>query len=117
MIKKRQVVITDACPATFKSLNTRMHDPARPGDIKKIKGSSLDDLLDETAYAANTYFTGESKPSEVRNADRIKQFVNAGMDEHSLGINMLKMMMAQDGDEEAPVRISRVGQSRVISRG
>lgn len=117
MLKKRQVVVTDVCPATFKSLNTRMHDPARPGDIKKIKGSSLDDLLDETAYAANTYFTGDPKPSEVKNADRIKQFVNAGMDEHSLGINMMKMMMQQGGDDEAPVRISRVGQGRVISRG
>lgn len=117
MLKKRQVVITDVCPATFKSLNTRMHDPARPGDIKKIKGSSLDDFLDETAYAANTYFTGDSKPSEVKNADRIKQFVNAGMDEHSLGINMMKLMMQQGGDEEAPVRMTRVGQARVISRG
>lgn len=116
MMKKGQVVITDTCPATFKALNTRMHDPARPGDIKKIKGSSLDDLVDMCSYACNTFFLGESKPTDIKNAERLKSMQENGMDEHSLGVNMFRMMMQQQ-DEEAPYRISNVGRARVISRG
>jgi hypothetical protein len=115
MLKKGQVVITDACPLTFKSLNSRMHDPARSGDIKKIKGSPLDDLLDETAYAANTYFLPSSKPKEVSNAERLATLRASGLDEHSLSIHAMRMMMEQH-DDDAPVRISRVGATRVISR-
>jgi len=116
MLKKGQVVITDACPMSFKSLHSRMHDPARPGDIKKIKGSPLDDLLDETAYAANTYFMGDAKPREVRQAEQMASYAAAGMDEHSIGIHRMTRMMAQEEDD-APVRISRVGRARVIRRG
>jgi hypothetical protein len=118
MLKKRQLVITDACPATFKALSTRMHDPNRPGDIKKVKGSSLDDLTDMVSYAANTYFAGESKPGEVRQAEKLQQMAKSGMDEHSLNVNRLKMLMdMQNSDEEAPTRMTRVGMNRVIRRG
>lgn len=112
MIKKGQLVITDLCPATFKSMNTRMHDPARPGDIKKIKGSSADDLADCLSYFANTYFTGESKPKEARQAEKVAQMVAAGMDEHSLTVNRLRMLMDTSEDDEAPVRITKVGARR-----
>lgn len=115
MLKGGQLVITDACPRTFKAYNTRMHDPAKPGDIKKIKGDPLDDLTDETAYAANTYFSGDSKPKEIVRAEKLASYEAEGMDEHSLGIHRLKMIMDQD-DDEAPFRMTRVGSSRVFSR-
>lgn len=116
MIKKGQVVITDACPMLYKSFNTRMHDPKRPGDVKKIKGNPLDDCYDCGVYLINTYFSGEAKPLEVSQAEKIAAFKAAGMDEHSLGVNMFRMMMQQQ-DEEEPYRISNVGRARVISRG
>ena len=109
MLKSKQVVITDACPMTFKSLNTRMHDPARSGDIKKMKGDPLDDLLDETSYFANTYFTGDAKPKKVYQAEKMAELAASGMDERSLNINRLKILMDQGDDEDAPVRITRVG--------
>lgn len=116
MLKKGQFVVTDTCPITFKAINTRMHDPKKPGDIKKIKGSFLDDFADETGYAVNTYFSGDAKPKEVRQAEQLAKYAEEGMDEHSLGIHRLRMMMDQT-DDDAPFRISRVGQSRVITRG
>ena len=115
MLKKGQLVVTDACPRTFKSLNTRMHDPSKSGDIKKIKGDPLDDLLDQLAYAANTYFMGDSKPREVRDAETIAKYQAQGMDDHSLGIHRMKMLMEQE-DDDAPVRISRAGMGRMFRR-
>lgn len=116
MMKKGQVVVTDACPMLFKSLNSRMHDPNKSGDIKKIKGNPMDDLYDAAVYLANTYFSGDAKPKEVRQAEQIASYAAKGMDEHSIGIHRMRMMMDQS-DEEAPVRMARMGQSRVISRG
>lgn len=118
MVKKGQVVVTDSSPATFKSLNTRMHDPARPGDIKKIKGSSLDDLIDMLSYFANTYFTGDAKPKEAQRAEKMQALIASGMDERSLGINALRMLMESqnDVDDDAPVRITGVGQRRLGRR-
>jgi len=115
MLKKGQVVITDACPATFKSMNTRMHDPARPGDIKKIKGNSLDDLADMLSYFANTYFTGDAKPKEAERAEKMQAMIASGLDEHSLGMNSLRMMMQaqNEPDEDAPIRITGVGRRRL----
>jgi len=115
MLKKGQVVITDSCPMTFKSFNTRMHDPNKSGDVKKIKGNPLDDLYDAAVYLINTYFSGDAKPKEVRQAETIANYQASGMDQHSLGIHRLRMMMEQ-GDDDAPFRITSVGKARVIDR-
>jgi hypothetical protein len=115
MLKKGQVVITDACPMTFKSFNTRMHDPNKSGDVKKVDGNPLDDLYDSAVYLINTYFSGDSKPKEVRQAEKLATYQSRGMDEHSLGIHRLRLMMERD-DDDAPFTISSVGKSRVIQR-
>ena len=84
--KPGQLVITDAAPMSFSSFQTRMHDKDHPGDVKKVKADPLDDLYDETAYGANTYFDGSEKPPEVAMHEKLKAYKEKGMDESSLAI-------------------------------
>ena len=51
MLRTGEFELTDVCPRSFEALRTRMHDDARPGDIRKIAGDPLDDVADETRYA------------------------------------------------------------------
>jgi hypothetical protein len=81
----------------------------RDGDVKKIHGDLLDDIYDETSYAYNTWIAESTKPKEVEQQQRISEMQKQGMDERSLNINRLKMLMDQGDDEDAPVRITRVG--------
>ncbi len=106
MLKYGQVVICDTAPKTFNSLSTRMHDPRAPGDIKKIKGDPLDDLYDETAYAANTFFEQTVMPREVAQLQRLQRLREQGANERTIAIEMQKMMVA-DAKEDAPVYLGR----------
>jgi hypothetical protein len=104
--KPGQLVITDAAPITFSSLQTRMHDPDHPGDIKKVRGDPKDDCYDSLAYGANTFFSGSEKPRQVDINTKLKQYQEAGMDEHSLNIYRLKMERDASG-KDAPITIGR----------
>ncbi len=59
MLRTGEFTLTDVCDKTFEALRTRMHDDARPGDIRKIAGDPLDDVADETRYAV---YTSSSRP-------------------------------------------------------
>jgi hypothetical protein len=107
-LQNSKIVLTDLCPQTYKSITTRMHSE-RDGDVKKIHGDLLDDIYDETSYAYNTWIAESTKPKEVEQQQRISEMQKQGMDERSLNINRLKMLMDQGDDEDAPVRITRVG--------
>ena len=102
------LVITDLCPETYKSLTTRMHSE-KTSDVKKIHGDPLDDIYDETSYAYNTWISESAKPKGVAQEEKIQGMVAAGMDPHSLNMNRLRMLMDTLEDEDAPVRLSRVG--------
>jgi hypothetical protein len=105
------IVITDLAPRTYKSLTTRMHSE-KTSDVRKVHGDPLDDIYDETSYAYNTWIQESDKPKEVARAQRIQEMQKAGMDEHSLTVNRLKMLMESQNDEDefAPVRITGVGR-------
>ena len=62
MLRTGEFEITDVCPRTFEALRTRMHDEARPGDIRKIPGDPLDDVADETRYALYTFVQQADQP-------------------------------------------------------
>jgi hypothetical protein len=86
MLASGQLILTDQCPETYKSLSTRMHDKDRPGCYKKIKGDHLDDVADETRYATNTYTEQSIAPRDVQIHDQLEEMRKAGLDDHSLMI-------------------------------
>ena len=104
--KPGQLVITDAAPISFSSFQTRIHDKDHPGDVKKINGDPKDDLYDETAYGANTYFSKSEKPPDVAMHEKLKAYKEKGMDESSLAIYR-GQMQRELSKPEAPVTIGR----------
>jgi hypothetical protein len=115
MLKYGQVVICDTASKTFGSLSTRMHDPKHPGDIKKIAGDPLDDLYDETAYAANAFFEQTVMPNEVAQMESLNRLRDQGANDRTIAIEMQKMMLAQQV-QEAPVRLGGRSRGAVIRR-
>jgi len=104
--KPGQLVICDTAPITFASLTTRIHDKSKPGDVKKIDGDPKDDLYDTLSYGANTFFNKSEAPKEVAQLSKLKEYKEAGMDEHSLNIYRMKMQTEQQNDD-APAYLGR----------
>ncbi len=65
LLRTGEFELTDVCPRTFEALRTRMHDDARPGDVRKIAGDPLDDVADETRYALYTFVQQATQPREL----------------------------------------------------
>lgn len=117
MLKYQQVVICDTAPKTFQSLNTRMHDPKKPGDIKKIMADPMDDLYDETSYAANTFFESAVKPKDVAFLEKIQKMKEAGSNDHTLWIEQQRRLLEKDGDDDGPIYLGRShGRTPIIRR-
>jgi hypothetical protein len=91
--KPGQLVITDACPITFASFQTRMHDPDKPGDVKKMHGDPKDDLYDESSYSANTFFSASRMPRDVSINKKLNEYKEAGLDPHSLNVHRARLEM------------------------
>ena len=83
MLRTGEFEITDVCPRTFEALRTRMHDEARPGDIRKIAGDPLDDVADETRYALYTFVQQASSAAAI-NAAASRAWPRYGLGCHSL---------------------------------
>ena len=109
MLKYQKVVICDSCPKTFQSLSTRMYDPARPGDIKKVENDVMDDYYDETSYAANTFFESAVKPKDVAFLERIHNMREAGSSDHTIWIEqqMRVLKQAQEENDDEPIYLGR----------
>lgn len=102
---------------TFKSLATREHHDTIPGDIRKDHGNPLDDVLDETAYAFNTYVEETIKPGRIKVEETIAKMKDDGLDEQSLFIHARRMEQ-QLKEEYKPIRVGRsgIGARRVVRR-
>ena len=118
MLKHRQVVICDSASGTFNSLSTRVHDPKKPGDIKKIEADVMDDWYDETSYAANTFFESAVKPKDVAFREKIERMREAGVSQHSLWIEqqMQVFKQAQEEDDDEPIYLGRRPLKRIMRR-
>lgn len=81
-LSNQSLVITSACPATFRSLQSRTIDERNA--VKKVKGDPLDDLYDETAYFWNTWLTESVKPRRLAVQEELDKLRREGMDETSL---------------------------------
>lgn len=45
-LQKGEWLIADTCPKLIESIPTRLHDDKRPGDLRKVTGDPLDDVVD-----------------------------------------------------------------------
>jgi hypothetical protein len=113
MVKTGQAVICDTAPMTFAAFNSRMHDPKRPGDLKKVKGDPLDDVTDETLYVQKNYFDTAVKPAEVAAMERLKALQEKGLGETSLVRHMLKLE-AEQRRGEAPTALGHRRLARIV---
>ena len=101
LLRTREFEITDVCPRTFEALRTRMHDEARPGDIRKIAGDPLDDVSDETRYAIYTFVQQSTQPRQL-----LLQQAVRGLDVGSAAIRWQQKSEELDRDD-APIPTTR----------
>jgi hypothetical protein len=106
MLRTGEFEITDVCPRSFEALRTRMHDDARPGDIRKIAGDPLDDVADETRYALYTFVQQATTPRQL-----VLQQAVRGLDIGSAAIRWQQKAEELE-EEEAPIRTSMRRRSR-----
>jgi hypothetical protein len=104
-------ICADVCPKTWSSFRTRMHDPKLPGAVFKVKSEDLDDCYDETVYGLNTFIDETIKPKEVAAQEKLNEYREAGLDEHSLMIYGAQLSR----DLQAPEPVARLGRARVRS--
>lgn len=81
-LSNRSLVITTACPFTFRTLTSRTVDERLA--VKKEKGNPQDDVYDETSYAWNTWMSESVKPKRQALQEELDELRRGGMDETSL---------------------------------
>jgi hypothetical protein len=72
LLKSGELVICgDTCPELVKAIPTRLHDPRKPGDIRKTPGDHADDVVDAFRYAIYSFVTASDirKPAQIRIAE------------------------------------------------
>ena len=118
MLKYKKVVICDSCPKTFHSLSTRMYDPKRPGDIKKVENDVMDDYYDETSYASNTFFESAMKPKDVAFLEKMQHMQETGVNQHSIWIEQQRRLLAQmqEQDDDEPIYLGRPPRKEIVRR-
>ncbi len=101
MLRTGEFTLTDVCPQTLEALRTRMHDDARPGDIRKIPGDPLDDVADETRYALYTFVQQATQPRSL-----VLQHAVRGLDVGTAAIRWQQKAEELD-QEEAPIKLNQ----------
>ena len=81
-LSSMNLVITKACPRTYKSLSSRVIDERMA--IKKLRGDPLDDVLDETRYGYNTWIEQSVMPRRMALEEELEKMRQNGLDETSL---------------------------------
>ena len=69
MLARGQWLIADTCPLLIAAIPSRVHDPKKPGDLLKVGGDPMDDVMDSARYGLYSWVTAAEKPLEVKNAD------------------------------------------------
>jgi hypothetical protein len=106
MLKSGELVICgDTCPELVQAIPTRLHDPKKPGDIRKTPGDYADDVVDALRYAIYSFITASDvrKPAQIRIAE-----ANRDLDPTSAYLQYWKRMPeAMREEEEEPWTYAR----------
>jgi len=73
MLVRGQWRIADTCPQLIAAIPIRVHDPKKPGDLLKVSGDPLDDVMDSARYGLYSWVTSCEKPPELRMHDQLRQ--------------------------------------------
>jgi len=63
-LDRGELLIAESCQQLREAVPTRIHDPDRPDDIRKIAGDPLDDCIDALRYAVYS-FIGPARAPEA----------------------------------------------------
>jgi hypothetical protein len=90
-LDRGELLIADSCRQLREAVPTRIHDPDRPDDIRKIAGDPLDDCIDALRYAVYS-FIGPARAPETAapiSADPTVAMVQRRVDEERQTRNQL----------------------------
>ncbi|HZT73421.1 MAG TPA: terminase family protein [Terriglobales bacterium] len=63
-----ELIVADSCAQLLEAIPSRIHDPERPDDLRKIVGDPLDDCIDALRYGLYSYVSPPPDP-------RLSEFV------------------------------------------
>ena len=101
-LQNRRLVLTKDVPRSCLSLATRIIDDRK--SVKKIHGSDLDDLYDETAGGYNTRISNSEAPARMALDEELEQMRRDGMDETSIARYSWQREQKLAKDEAAKAR-------------
>ena len=112
--------VYDTCELLIAAIPSRVHDPKKPGDLLKVGGDPLDDVMDSARYGLYSWVTAAEKPIEVRRAEMTSQFAPLLHDQtlseterRAVATSLLIRQQQEHEEENAgryPARIGRFGR-------
>ena len=113
-------LIADTCTQLISAIPSRVHDPKKPGDLLKVGGDPLDDVMDSARYGLYSWITAAEKPFEVRRSEVARQFA-AHLHNETLSdserravatSSMIRQVQlkAEEDPVRPPVRLGRPGR-------
>lgn len=106
MLSSGEWAVADTCPKLVEAIPTRMHDEKKPGDLIKVPGDDLDDVMDDTRYGIYSFITTAVKPDSVRIEEAL-----AGIPIEDATSRMIRhaQITAELAVSKAPVALGRRG--------
>ena len=117
MLARGRWLVADTCPNLIAAIPSRVHDPKRPGDLLKVGGDPLDDIMDSVRYGLYSWVTAADKPLEVRRAELSSQFSTflhnqdiSEAERRAVATSSLIRHLQLEADENATARPVRIGR-------
>ena len=104
-MQKSERQIADTCRKLIEAIPSRMHDEKRPGDVLKVPGDPLDDVVDDARYGIYTFITTTEKPRELTIGEDCRQLAEQG-DLTSASIRY-QQMVSESKVQFQPARLGR----------
>ena len=101
MLARGLWLIADTCPQLIAAIPSRIHGPKKPGDLLKVGGDPLDDVMDSARYGVYSFVTASDKPLKLRMREAVQ-----GLDMQSAYIRCLQMKAEEEYNGQ-PIRLGR----------
>ncbi len=108
MLARGQWLISDTCPQPISAIPSRIHDTKKPGDLLKVGGDPLDDIMDSARYGLYSWVTVAEKPGRMVLREALAPLAEIG-DMTSANIRT-QMIMAESQSASQPARLGRYGR-------
>jgi hypothetical protein len=108
MLKSGELVICDNCEKLVKAIPSRIYDKKKNGDILKVPGDELDDVIDALRYAIYSFIKAAVKPAEMQIAEAM-----AKADSPTNAMITKRKLEAELRRKEAPVFVGAGARRRL----